>query len=137
MSGVAIVDAGPLIALFDQRDPQHAWSVELFQHQLGPRITCEAAITEAMYFLADPAMRVALAEGIERGLVQPSFVLSDHIQRVRLLMRKYASVPMSFADACLVRMSELHSDVVVWTVDSDFHVYRRYGRERIPTLMPR
>jgi hypothetical protein len=43
---------------------------------------------------------------------------------------------MSLADACLVRMSELYSDSVVLTTDSDFNVYRRNRRQIIPTLMP-
>lgn len=73
---------------------------------------------------------------IERGVVQSTFELTPHIKRVRWLMERYASVPMSFADACLVRMSELHTDVLVWTTDSDFRVYRRHGRQRIPTRMP-
>lgn len=131
----AIVDAGPLIALFDRRDPWHAWAVELFQGHTEARLTCDAVITEAMYFLGDAAL--VLAEGLERGIVQSSFTLTGNLPRVRWLMARYASVPMSFADACLVRMSELRSDTVIWTIDSDFTVYRRHGRQRIPTLMPR
>ncbi len=43
---------------------------------------------------------------------------------------------MGFADACLVRMSELQLDCRIWTVDSDFRIYRRNGRRIIPTLAP-
>jgi hypothetical protein len=43
---------------------------------------------------------------------------------------------MDLADACLVRMSEMHADCVVWTPDSDFRVYRRHGRQTIPLLAP-
>jgi uncharacterized protein len=45
-------------------------------------------------------------------------------------------VPMSLADACLVRMSEQMSDSVVLTLDRDFKVYRRQGRNVIRTWMP-
>jgi predicted nucleic acid-binding protein len=135
---VALVDTGPLLALFDKNDPGHAWATHLFKHHTGKRLTCDAVVTEAMYFLgAGSAEALALIEGIERGIVHSTFVLSDQLARMRWLMNKYASVPMSFADACLVRMAELHGDVVVWTVDSDFSVYRRHGRQGIPTLMPR
>lgn len=78
----------------------------------------------------------ALMESLERGMVRSAFELTSHLRRVRALMERYASVPMSFADACLVRMTEEHADVVVWTLDSDFRVYRRHGRQAIPTLMP-
>jgi uncharacterized protein len=52
-------------------------------------------------------------------------------------MRKFASVPMSLADACLVRMTELEPHSVLLTLDSDFRVYRRNKRQTIPTIMPR
>ena len=52
------------------------------------------------------------------------------------LMRTYRNVPMSLADACLVRMAELHRDVPVFTLDQDFRVYRKNRREVIPTIMP-
>jgi predicted nucleic acid-binding protein len=51
-------------------------------------------------------------------------------------MRKYRDVPMSLADACLVRMSEVYSNGTVFTLDSDFRVYRRNGRQAIPLLSP-
>ncbi|MSU24758.1 MAG: hypothetical protein EXS32_13165 [Opitutus sp.] len=55
---------------------------------------------------------------------------------VRKLMRRYADRPMSFADACLVRMAELHAEAVVWTLDADFHVYRKHGRQTLALVAP-
>ncbi|HNG34544.1 MAG TPA: pilus assembly protein, partial [Blastocatellia bacterium] len=55
---------------------------------------------------------------------------------VSKLLEKYADVPMSFADACLVRMSELYPDSAVFTLDSDFKIYRRNGRQAIPLIFP-
>jgi hypothetical protein len=43
---------------------------------------------------------------------------------------------MSLPDACLVRMSELIGDGVVFTLDSDFRIYRRHKRQTIPLLIP-
>ena len=132
---VVLVDTGPLVALFDPRDRNHAWAVEAFSRLEGPLLTCDAVVTEATYCLST-AGSLALLEMIERGVAQSSFELTAHVRRLRALMARYSSVPMSFADACLVRMSELHADAVVWTLDSDFHVYRRHGRQAVPTLMP-
>lgn len=53
------------------------------------------------------------------------------------LLAKYADVPMSLADACLVRMSELHEESAVFTIDRDFRIYRRRSRSLIPTISPR
>ena len=73
---------------------------------------------------------------IDRGLLNASFRLQGEQQRLRRLLKRYADVPMSVADACLVRMSELANDCMVVTLDSDFQVYRRNGRPVIPTLIP-
>jgi len=55
---------------------------------------------------------------------------------VLALVRKYASLPISFADACLVRMTEMIAEPLLLTADTDFQVYRRHGRRVIPCVMP-
>jgi predicted nucleic acid-binding protein len=52
------------------------------------------------------------------------------------LMRRYEDAPMSLADACLVRLSEIHSDCRILTLDAHFKRYRRHGRHVIPLLAP-
>ena len=134
---VVLADTGPLLALFDPEDRDHDWSVATFRTFVRPLVTCDAVVMEATYQLgAGSSACVSLLEMFERGTVRSAFELTDHVKRVRALVQRYASVPMSFADACLVRMTELHADVVVWTLDSDFRVFRRHGRQAIPTLMP-
>jgi len=68
--------------------------------------------------------------------VLPIFDLNDDLESVLKLLQKYANVPMSLADACLVRMSETLSDPLVLTTDSDFRIYRRHSRQIIPCVMP-
>jgi predicted nucleic acid-binding protein len=51
-------------------------------------------------------------------------------------MQKFADVPMSLADACLVRMAEQQPNALVVTLDSDFHIYRRNRNQAIRTIMP-
>jgi predicted nucleic acid-binding protein len=59
-----------------------------------------------------------------------------HAWAVWKLLDKYADTPMDFADACLVRMSEILPQPRVWTADQDFRVYRRHGRSSIRLLAP-
>jgi predicted nucleic acid-binding protein len=74
---------------------------------------------------------------IGRGVLRARFDLQGEVTAVTGLLRRYRSQPMDLADACLVRMSELHADCAVLTVDSEFRdVYRRNGRQVIPTLLP-
>lgn len=70
------------------------------------------------------------------GFYQVAFAFEDEKQSVKRLLEKYADVPMSFADACLVRMSELYPDSAVFTTDNDFTIYRRNGRQQIPLIFP-
>ncbi len=73
---------------------------------------------------------------IQRKILMISFHLAEHIDPVKRLLLKYQSVPMSLADACLVRLSEIHSQSHVFTLDSDFNLYRKNGRQVIPTIRP-
>src|SRR5205809_8144637 len=52
------------------------------------------------------------------------------------LMRRYRNRPMSLADACLVRLSEIHAAAEVLTLDGDFRIYRRHGNRVIPLRIP-
>ena len=66
----------------------------------------------------------------------PAFGLREDLERVLKLMEKYADVPMSLADACLVRMTEALADPVLLTTDADFRIYRRHSRQAVPCVIP-
>ena len=73
---------------------------------------------------------------IERGILKIDFSLQTEVEAIKDLMTKYENVPMDFADGCLVRMSELTENANVFTLDGDFWVYRKNGKEQIPLLIP-
>ncbi|HEX4403689.1 MAG TPA: pilus assembly protein, partial [Polyangia bacterium] len=73
---------------------------------------------------------------LARQAVRIAFRLDEEHEQVARLMAKYADVPMSLADACLVRMSESNPRARVLTLDSDFRVYRRSNRQVVPVVMP-
>ena len=50
---------------------------------------------------------------------------------LRELLHRYRNRPMSLADACLVRMSEIHRGSEIFTLDGDFRIYRRFGNKVI------
>jgi predicted nucleic acid-binding protein len=132
-----LLDTGPLVALLDRGDRYHRWARDQFANIEPPLLTCEAVITESWHLLRRfPKGRDAILELLSRNLVVIAFDLGAEIAAVRKLAARYASVPMSLADSCLVRMSELYSDSSVITLDSDFSVYRRHSRQVIPLLQP-
>ncbi len=137
MKPPVIIDAGPLVALINARDTYHAWTVEQLKQASGPLLTCEAALSEAVFLLRTIPGGVSQIGGMLRaGGLKSVFCLNGEIEPVCDLLRKYADVPMSLADACLVRMSELYPKHRVLTLDSDFHVYRRNRQQVIPLLTP-
>ena len=69
------------------------------------------------------------------GLVKVAFSLDEHALNVAELMARFSSVPMSLADACLVRMTELYQSPVL-TFDSDFFIYRKNRNEAIDVISP-
>jgi predicted nucleic acid-binding protein len=136
MSAV-LVDTGPLVAYFDRRAEHHAWVVEQFKQLHEPLLTCEAVISEALFLLKrgglDPDWALAL---VERGALRCDFSLPAEVVGLRARLRQYHALPATLADVCLVRMSEIHRESIVFTLDRDFLVYRRNGRQRIPLLAP-
>ena len=135
MAGNLVVDAGFLVALLSRRDSHHAWAVTQATQHTPPWRTCEAALSEAFHLLGRRGTP-GLSALLQRHAVLPNFDLNNNLESVLKLLRKYADVPMSLADGCLVRMTETLSDSLVLTTDSDFRVYRRHSRQIIPCVMP-
>jgi predicted nucleic acid-binding protein len=132
-----LLDTGPLVALLDHRDHYHGWTVEQMRQLRSPLQTCEAVIVEAFHLLRHlPAGRVAILEMIAEGLLTIPLLLTEQARDILILIKRYANVPMALADACLVRMAEQFSTSIVFTLDTDFRIYRRHGRQKIPLLLP-
>lgn len=94
-------------------------------------------LTEAAFLLkrdgreADPLFAL-----LERGVIRIALDIEEEQADLRALMRRYRNRPMSLADACLVRLSEIEPAGEVFTLDSDFRIYRRHGNKVIPVSMP-
>lgn len=132
-----IVDTGPLVALLVGDDTQHAWAVDQSKHAPSTVFTCEAVVSEALFLLKredhDTDDLFAL---IETGFLRSDFDFQGEYRQIRELMLRYRERPMSFADACLVRMTEIHSDVSVWTLDRNFNFYRKNRRQTLSLVAP-
>jgi predicted nucleic acid-binding protein len=116
-------------------DQHHRWLDAHIDALPPPWHTCEAALSETFHLVGERGIP-KIKEMLRRGAVVLSFNLGDELEPVLALMDKYADVPMSLADACLVRMSETLADPVVLTTDADFKIYRRHSRQVVPCLLP-
>ena len=137
MKGRVIIDTGPLVALLNSNDHAHAWVMQQLRSIQPPMITCESVLAEATYLTRQtPGARAALIEMIGENFLTIGMAVADHHSAILAMVRRYADVPMSLADACLVRLAELYPQSPVLTLDSDFSVYRKNGRQVIKVLRP-
>jgi uncharacterized protein len=134
---VILLDAGPLTALLNPNDEWHVWAREMMRRLPTPLLTSEPVLAEVSHLLrregcdADEMFALAEKEAMQIGLH-----FEDERASLRELMARYRSVPMSLADATLVRLAELHDQSRVFTLDADFGIYRRQRSKVIPVLMP-
>src|ERR1700728_4355745 len=128
MARNVLIDAGFVVALLSSRDAYHEWAVTQASEMPPPWCTCEAVLSEAFHLLGERGAS-NLGALIRRRALLIAFTLAENVQPVVKLIEKYSNVPMDFADACLVRMTETLADPIVLTTDEDFRVYRRHSRQ--------
>jgi uncharacterized protein len=134
-----LLDTGPLVAFFDRGDAYHEWAVQQWSRAPVPFVSCEAVLAEAAYLLQTHAGMPGdkILQLIERNVISIGIQIQEHAGSIARLLRRYADQEMQLADACLVRLSELKRNCVVFTLDrTDFEVYRRFERQVIPLIAP-
>ena len=127
-----IADAGFIIALNSGRPDEEAWARGEIVKWKPPFITCEGALIEAAHFIG-PAAVIGL---LRQETLQVAFDVEEQLPQLAVLIEKYGDQKMDFTDACIVRMTELFPDCIVFSVDSDFEVYRRFRNQPIPVVYP-
>lgn len=133
---MTLVDAGPLIAIIDADERDHASCMDALDQLTFPLITTWPAFTEAMYLLAR-AGGIRAQRALWRLVATERLVVADlsppAVDRSARLMDQYADRPMDLADATLVALAEERGDRRIFTLDTDFQIYRFRGRQRFET----
>jgi uncharacterized protein len=120
-----LLDTGPIVALLDRSERNHDRCRRAVEELDAPLVTAEAVIAEACYLVRDiKGAQDAILENVERHIFAIPFRLEESVKSIRVLMKKYANVPMDFADACLVAMADELDTARILTLDEDFRVYR-------------
>jgi predicted nucleic acid-binding protein len=132
-----VADTGPLVAATNRADAHHAWALACVRDITAPMFTCEAVLAEACHLLRGcPGAADRLLAWIDRGALRVEYALAADLDSVRERMRKFADLPMSLADACVVGIAESQRRSTIWTVDSDFLIYRRRDGRKLSVWMP-
>lgn len=125
------------MAFLDRAERHHRWAVQRVAELEAPLLVCEPVLAEAMFLLGRSATaQDALLSLLENGALRVALHVDEHVPAIRALHLKYRDRPMSLADACIVRMAEMHERHCVWTLDSDFTIYRKHGTEPLVVLQP-
>lgn len=132
-----LIDAGPLIALFDRDDAYHKAVEEFLRTYEGRLVTSWAVITEVLHMLDfNVQVQIDFLEWIRRDALEIPVLTKNHISRIIELTKKSSDVPMDFADATLLVISEMERIQEIITIDSDFHVYRNIRKETLRNVFP-
>ena len=121
----ALCDASPLIALFDLSDEAHALCTAALRTFTGSFVTTWPVLTEAFHFIDRPRGRSLLWNFVLSDVVQVDDIVATELGRIRILMERYADLPMDFADASLVILAERLRVFNIFTLDRrGFSVFR-------------
>jgi len=132
-----IIDASVLAALLNKNDTYHQWAITQLKDIQPPLLTCDAIISEVSFLIGRKQQGInVIFNYLKLGIIELPFCFSSEYAAIEKLMLKYADVPISFADACLIRMSEQYRNSCVFTLDSDFLVYRKNSNEVISLIYP-
>jgi predicted nucleic acid-binding protein len=132
-----LVDTGPLVAFLREAEADHEWAAEKFQELPAPFLTCEPVLTETFFLVSrHTGGGRRFFDLLRSGLLEVDFAVLREREALWKLIHKYEDLPMSLADACLVRLAELHYAASVFTLDRHFRTYRKNGRQQIPVIIP-
>lgn len=131
-----LIDAGPLIALFDKDDSFHSRVLNFLENYSGHLISSCPVITEVTHMLSfNVHVQVDFLEWIHRGAIQLCNIDDIHMQRIIDLTKKYSDVPMDLADSSLVVLSELLDIHDIITIDSDYYIYRTKSKKMLNNII--
>ena len=137
MDASVVVDTGPIVAMLDADEANHDWVMLQVQRLRAPLVTCEAVLTEAAFLMSRAGVDSSIVpQLVTRGFVTIAKLFDDDAAQIVRLMARYRNVPMSLTDACLVKLVERTPNATLFTLDSDFSIYRQKGRRLIPLLSP-
>lgn len=131
----ALIDSGPLIALFDGSDKYHNKALTFIKNNKSELITTIASLTEVLHLLDfNRYAQIDFLDWVQKGAVTLVNIENSDLDRIKDLIEKYQDLPMDFADACLVYLGEKLNINEIATIDRDFSVYRIEGKKKFKLI---
>jgi len=134
---IAIIDTGPWVALIDRSETRHAESVQWLKNFSGWLYSTEAVLTEVLYLLNfSISAQCAALDFVLESVVEIVPANTKSLQKTKNLMKKYADLPMDYADATIVCLAtETRIQNVITFDRKDFAIYKLPKKQSF-TIMP-
>ncbi len=131
-----LIDAGPIIALFDKDDSYHKIVKYFLKDFKGMLFTTWPVITEVTHMLSfNIKVQIDFLEWLARGAVRIINIEFEHLERIIELSKKYADIPMDLADSSLIVISENQKISDIITIDSDYYIFRTKSKNKLNNLL--
>ena len=131
-----IVDAGPLIALFDKDDKYHNSVIKFLKTFDGQLVTSWPVITEVTHLLSfNINVQIDFLEWLKREAVTIINFENIHLERIIQLSKKYSDVPMDLADSSLIVIAELTNITDIITIDSNYYIYKTKNKKSLNNIL--
>jgi len=134
---IAIIDTGPWVALIDRSETRYAESVQWLKNFSGRLYSTEAVLTEVLYLLNfSISAQCAALDFVLESVVEIVPANTKSLQKTKNLMKKYADLPMDYADATIVCLAtETRIQNVITFDRKDFAIYKLPKKQSF-TIMP-
>ena len=130
-----LIDAGPLIALFDRDDKFHISVKDFIKRFKGRLYTSWPVITEVLHMLDYSVnTQIDFLKWVRKGALDIKQITTEDISRIIELSEKYSDIPMDFADASLIIIAESERIKEIISIDADFYIYRNIRNEYIKNI---
>lgn len=137
MASNILVDSGPLVAFLASSEKYHRWVLEQLSELKGTLITTESVLSEVVFLMkSNPLALRAIQQMIEQNLLIIAPTLSQFPHECFNVLLKYTDLPASVADISLVAMYETSNNSIIFTLDSDFLIYKNKSGEPLKLIAP-
>ncbi|MBN2546357.1 MAG: PIN domain-containing protein [Spirochaetes bacterium] len=131
----SLIDAGPVIALFDKSDNCHHNIINFFKKSNYKLYSTWPVITEVTYMLTfNINVQLDFLNWISKKAIEIIDIDIKEIDKLIEMMKKYSDVPMDLADASLLYLAQEYKINKIITIDSDYYFYRTKNKKLLENI---
>ena len=132
----SLIDAGPIIALFDKSDNYHEIVLKYFKDKNIKLYSTWPVITEVTHMLTfNNNVQIDFLTWVSKNAIEIIEIKTNEVFKIIEMMKKYSDIPMDLADASLLYISEILKINKIITIDCDYYFYRTKNKKMLENLI--